>query len=103
MASWGYRGASFGKKPEKSTPAQQYLREKAALDAARKVLVDAKALVDAKHADATRKLLMSQTSERAADISRQTAQDLWAALPPKVRREAEANLELLKDYKARGI
>jgi len=77
--------------------------EKAALDAARKVLADAKALVDAKHADATRKLLMSQTSERAADISRQVDQDLWAALPPKVRREAEANLELLKDYKARGI
>ena len=36
VASWGYRGASFGKKPEKSTPAQQYLREKAALDAAKK-------------------------------------------------------------------
>jgi hypothetical protein len=36
LASWGYRGASFGKKPEKSTPAQQYLREKAALDAAQK-------------------------------------------------------------------
>jgi len=36
VASWGYRGASFRKKPEKSTPAQQYLRDKAALDAAKK-------------------------------------------------------------------
>lgn len=36
MASWSYPGASFGKKPEKSTPAQEYLRQKAALEAAKK-------------------------------------------------------------------
>ena len=36
MAAWGYLGANFGKRPEKSTPAQQYVREKAALHAAQK-------------------------------------------------------------------
>ena len=32
----GYHGANFGKRDQRSTPAQQYLREKAALMAAEK-------------------------------------------------------------------
>ena len=36
LGSFGYLGANFGKREQKSTPAQQYLREKASLHAARK-------------------------------------------------------------------
>ena len=36
LGRFGYLGANFGKREEKSTPAQQYLREKAALMAAEK-------------------------------------------------------------------
>ena len=36
LGPFGYLGANCGKKEEKSTPAQQYLREKAALLAAEK-------------------------------------------------------------------
>ena len=35
-ARFGYLGANFGKRDERTTPAQQYLREKAALMAADK-------------------------------------------------------------------
>ena len=36
LGPFGYLGANFGKRQQKATPAQQYLREKAALMAAEK-------------------------------------------------------------------
>ena len=36
LGRFGYLGANFGKREQKSTPAQQYLRDKAALMAAEK-------------------------------------------------------------------